>query len=147
MSVDHRFDRLGEQGSLCGFHSVAFASAEPEPIGGVDISNITHSVPNHRLAIIVVSEDFVQFILIGTSDVALSDARAVDQQFTDLTARKRPYLVDSPDGFIGDFYNFPLDLIKSFSYAGSEPLSGPLSCFFKYLCDSIEATGRASVAP
>ena len=131
MGVDDRFDWLGKDGALGRSNAMAFATAEPEAVFGIEVTDISHTMPDFGMRIAGVGEDFVQSVLVGAGDIAMRHARAADHQFPDLPRSDAAGLIDRSDRLVGDLDDLPSDSIEATAHASAVSLARLLGSFLQ----------------
>ncbi len=76
-----------------GPHAMAFSATKPKPIAIVEVTDISHSMPDF-LAI----DNLMKGILIGSSDITARDNWSTHHELSDLTSIHVSNLIDRFDG-------------------------------------------------
>jgi hypothetical protein len=115
--IEDGFTGLGVQIASVGSHAMRFAPTEPKSTFLVQVSNVSHTVPD-TLAIL----NFMQIVLIGPRYVLMGHNIAAYHQFTNLTWWQRLNLIDRGQRAILDFDDLPLNPVKLATYTGTSSL-------------------------
>jgi hypothetical protein len=104
--------------------NVGFSAAEPESILLIDISDVSHAMPE-RVSI----GNFGEVVSIGPLEVLASCNGSANDDFADLAVWEEAGVCDGADGLAGGFNDADIDLFKGSTDAGAVSGGGESSSF------------------